>query len=323
LLHPAAGYGVRRVSRPGFQATRGCPASPSRSPRRGSYPSKSSPHQQPYRITAAVALLPLLHTILARTCSTEAEHGVVLQPRLRACAGALSRAEAVVSASRPFGPKSSRSWRNPSGRSLRGCVASRRAEAFRAASPPLAEAGVGACSRWPKPASARRVVGGRSLRGRDSPDLRRGPTFSPDCPATEVAARPPRGPIHLAGRSRRSAHRPPRWATGSESRCAALVMLRSAEADPHVTNRALRAGRRTDLLRPRRASPRDPKALVRRASRTTLQSVARPVEPRRPKPSDPDPATAPKHVAPSGAPVARHLRQRRSDGTADFRALLR
>jgi hypothetical protein len=324
LLHPAAGSGVRRVSRPGFQHTRGCPASPSRSPRRGSYPSKSSPHQQPYRITAAVALLPLLHALLARTCSTEAEHGVVLQPKLRACAGALSRAEAVVNASRPFGPKSSRSWRIPSGRSLRGCVASRRAEAFRAASPALAEAGVGACSRWPKPASARRVVGGRSHPGRDSPDLRRVPTYGPDCPATEVAVRPPRGPIHLTGRGRSGARRPPRWAASSKSRCAALVMLRSAEADPHVTNRALRAGRQADLLRLRRASSRDPKVLVRRVAGTTLQSVARLFEPRRPRPSDPwNPATAPKHVAPSGAPVARHLRQRRSDGTADFRALLR
>jgi hypothetical protein len=42
----------------------------SHSPRRGSHPSKSSPHQQPYRITAAVALLPLLHVLLARTCPT-------------------------------------------------------------------------------------------------------------------------------------------------------------------------------------------------------------------------------------------------------------
>jgi hypothetical protein len=33
---------------------------PRHSPRRGSYPSKSSPRQQPHRITAAVALLPLL-----------------------------------------------------------------------------------------------------------------------------------------------------------------------------------------------------------------------------------------------------------------------
>jgi hypothetical protein len=76
LLHPAASLGVRRVSRSGFPVTRGCPASPSRSPRRGSYPSKSSPHQQPYRITAAVALLPLLHVLLARTCSTGAERGI-------------------------------------------------------------------------------------------------------------------------------------------------------------------------------------------------------------------------------------------------------
>jgi hypothetical protein len=47
-----------------------------RSPRRGSYPSKVSPHQQPYRITAAVALLPLVANLLARNLGpTEAGTG--------------------------------------------------------------------------------------------------------------------------------------------------------------------------------------------------------------------------------------------------------
>jgi len=313
LLHPAASSGVRRVSRPGFQITRECPASPSRSPRRGSYPSKSSPHQQPYRITAAVALVPLLHAILARTCSTGAEHG------------AIPRAEAPGSVpERCRGPRPLSAPHNPSGRGRRGCGATRRAEAVEAASPALAEACVGACSRWPKPAWARCVVGDRGRLRRGSPDFRRGPTRGPDCPATEAAVRPPRGPTHLADRGRRGVCRSPRWATESESRCAALVMLRSAEADPHVTNRALRAGRQADLLRLRRASSRDPKVLVRRVAGTTLQSVARSGEPRRPRPSNPEnPTTAPKHVTPSRAPVARRLRQRRSDGTADFRALLR
>jgi hypothetical protein len=46
---------MRAVTAPpgGGQAT-------GQSPRRGSHPSKISPHQQPYRITAAVAFLPLL-----------------------------------------------------------------------------------------------------------------------------------------------------------------------------------------------------------------------------------------------------------------------
>ena len=61
LLHPAASLEVRRVSR--FPVPerhpKVTPATMARSPQRGSYPSKGSPHQQPYRITAAVALLPV------------------------------------------------------------------------------------------------------------------------------------------------------------------------------------------------------------------------------------------------------------------------
>ena len=63
LLHPAAsqGFAAFRVLPP--------PASPEsdrggrgQSPRRGSHPSKSSPRQQPYRITAAVAFVLLPFT---------------------------------------------------------------------------------------------------------------------------------------------------------------------------------------------------------------------------------------------------------------------
>jgi len=67
LLHPADDSGVRRVS---FRSVPSLPEGGSvtsrSSPRRESYPSKSSPRPQPYRITAAVALLPLLHALRAR-----------------------------------------------------------------------------------------------------------------------------------------------------------------------------------------------------------------------------------------------------------------
>jgi len=89
LLRPAAGCGVRRVARSGFQTARRHPARPSRFPRRISYPSKSSPRQQPHRITAAVAFLPLPHALRARTSSTEAER---VQPKSNAaCLAGRSR----------------------------------------------------------------------------------------------------------------------------------------------------------------------------------------------------------------------------------------
>jgi hypothetical protein len=61
LLRPASGPGVRRVSARWFRSS-----SPRRRdlgataafPRRGPHPSKGSPRRQPYRIAAAVALLP-------------------------------------------------------------------------------------------------------------------------------------------------------------------------------------------------------------------------------------------------------------------------
>jgi len=67
LLHPATSLEVRRVSRCRPPALpKGADCRP-RFSRRGSYPSKGSPRQQPYRITAAVALLPLNAYLLART----------------------------------------------------------------------------------------------------------------------------------------------------------------------------------------------------------------------------------------------------------------
>jgi hypothetical protein len=61
---------------------------PSPSPRRESYPSKSSPHQQPYRITAALALLPLLLALLAWTARPRSSEvpSQWPEPLFRACA---------------------------------------------------------------------------------------------------------------------------------------------------------------------------------------------------------------------------------------------
>jgi len=51
-------WGSPRFNPGTTRSVRRRPGRRSRSPRRGSYPSKGSPRQQPYRITAAVALLP-------------------------------------------------------------------------------------------------------------------------------------------------------------------------------------------------------------------------------------------------------------------------
>jgi hypothetical protein len=59
LLRPAAGHEVRRVSAACRQAHPRMSAQPASFPRRDSYPSKNSPRRQPYRVTAAVALMPL------------------------------------------------------------------------------------------------------------------------------------------------------------------------------------------------------------------------------------------------------------------------
>jgi hypothetical protein len=76
LLHPADDSGVRRVSGSGSRwHPEVLPERSPPSPRRESYPSKSSPHQQPHRITAAVALLPLLHALRVWTARRIAERG--------------------------------------------------------------------------------------------------------------------------------------------------------------------------------------------------------------------------------------------------------
>jgi hypothetical protein len=148
------------------------------------------------------------------------------------------------------------------GRSRRRRLASRRAEAVGGTAHPVGRGrqGCGASHR------AEAVIDA-------SPDLRRGPAIQSGLTGDRGRRPTPEG----VG----SPHRPrPMWApavhrggvAGSESRCAALVMLRSAEADPHVTNRALRACRRTGLLRLHQASFRGPKALERYMSKATLQS---------------------------------------------------
>jgi hypothetical protein len=68
LLRPTANFEVRRVSRSAQPSSpEGSLARVPRFPRRGSYPSKGFPHQQPYRITAALALLSLVANLLAPT----------------------------------------------------------------------------------------------------------------------------------------------------------------------------------------------------------------------------------------------------------------
>jgi hypothetical protein len=60
LLHPATGQGFAAFHACRLSAApEGEAGGRGQSPRRGSHPSKSSPHQQPHRITAAVAFLPL------------------------------------------------------------------------------------------------------------------------------------------------------------------------------------------------------------------------------------------------------------------------
>jgi hypothetical protein len=59
LLHPATDREVRPVSDLQRQPTQRQPVPCAPFPRRGSHPSKNSPRQQPYRVTAASALLPL------------------------------------------------------------------------------------------------------------------------------------------------------------------------------------------------------------------------------------------------------------------------
>jgi hypothetical protein len=178
-------WGSARFLLPAPGSARRLPGVPSHSPRRVSYPSKSSPHQQPYRITAAVALLPLLPAILARTCPAFAERlvpGSRSYP-FRASAG---RAGALPA----FDARSSRS-RHP-----------------RRASTPTEAVAVALCPRWPKPPPTLNTFAGRSPRRCSFPSraeafdggpsaLRRDWRPGPDCPATGVAGRAPKGPVCL------------------------------------------------------------------------------------------------------------------------------
>jgi len=65
LLRPAAGYGVRRVSRCPSHPLYGDGYEPSVS-RAAVHPTKSSPRQQPFRITAVVASLPLPSVLMVQ-----------------------------------------------------------------------------------------------------------------------------------------------------------------------------------------------------------------------------------------------------------------
>ena len=130
-------WGSARFLLPASRSARRLPGGPSHFPRRVSYPSKSSPHQQPYRITAAVALVSFLPALLARTRSTEAER-----------AGRSPVAEATSS--------------------LPGAFAGR-GPLWRIA-PPWAEAVGGAIHpRRPKPSPVPCVAAGRSLWFRAGP----------------------------------------------------------------------------------------------------------------------------------------------------------
>jgi len=107
LLHLAASHEVRRVSRESTtQHTRRHPGRWPRFPRRGSHPSKGSPRQQPYRITAAFSLLPFSVDLLARSVAEarlelsddRSRHSGAAPPKRR-CFPAVAPAEAGAPAS--------------------------------------------------------------------------------------------------------------------------------------------------------------------------------------------------------------------------------
>jgi hypothetical protein len=79
----------------------------------------------------------------------------------------------------------------------------------------------------------------------------------PDRPAAEATARTQRVRSTSPDRSREDGiHQQPRWPMESKSRCPALVKLRSAEADPHVTKRASgRPANRLTMLPPHSTPP--------------------------------------------------------------------
>ena len=172
--------------------------------------------------------------------------------------------------------------------------------------------------RWPRPLAACSRSSGESR--------------EPSRPSGDRSRRPnPEGlGAHLPDRDRDDGiHRPPGWPMKSKSRCPALVKLRSAEADPHVTKRAIEpAGEPTDPAptAPRTITRRCWCAITRRcwpgvSVGATLQHLwALSVSGRG---RGARPTTAREHLEPSAPPVARRHRQLHSCGAADFRALLR
>jgi hypothetical protein len=135
-------WGSARFLLPASRNARRLPGGPSHSPRRVSYPSKSSPHQQPYRITAAVALVSFLPALLART---SLDRSRAVWP----VAG--SRSFRVV-ARRRRGPRPPLARHTAAGRSLRWCAHLRRP---RPSLVPCGSAGRGRWFRavppWPEP----------------------------------------------------------------------------------------------------------------------------------------------------------------------------
>jgi hypothetical protein len=117
-------------------APEGGPGWSSHFPRRGSYPSKSSPHQQPYRITAAVAFLPLLHDLLARTARPVGQaRPVCRRPKPPVPSRAPARAEALART------------RASNRRGVRKCVCRQSPRRLEVRAPPVAEAPGGAYVR--------------------------------------------------------------------------------------------------------------------------------------------------------------------------------
>jgi hypothetical protein len=84
----------------GPKTERAAPASPS--PRRVSYPPKDSPRPQPYRITAALAPLPLLPSLSARLPATPFPGCPLLAPRRRPLGFEALLRVRVRTSSRPF-----------------------------------------------------------------------------------------------------------------------------------------------------------------------------------------------------------------------------
>jgi hypothetical protein len=196
------------------------------------------------------------------------------------------------------------STRVPSAEASGSSLAPARAEALAGTAPPLAEAVGGACStagrsrwwcsrpRWPKPSwTLLPLVACASCGGFASPPkraanrsgLRR---LDGRRPSPEGPGAPPATEVRVVSTGHRGG------AMVAESRGSALVMLRSAEADPHVTKRASSrpASRTTPPPVPLVAPP--PEGVGLSCGGTSLQSGRGHAEPRRPKPRG---STSPPH----------------------------